>query len=140
MWRLGYNRRSACWPSLVRMCSVMRSMATMLSPLLVGQLVGWLVGWSVGLAQGQWLPVLLEHAPPGCLLPSWCGDGCRMPPRSSPTHRTPAQHLHRPSSTHAPQGMMTSACRRLGATNESNAGFTNLVYCGAGRDRSSTHV
>jgi len=28
-----------------------------------------------------------------------------------------------------PQGMMTSACLRLGATNMSKAGLTNLVYC-----------
>ena len=28
-----------------------------------------------------------------------------------------------------PQGMMTSACFRLGATKVSKAGFTNFVYC-----------
>ena len=28
-----------------------------------------------------------------------------------------------------PHGMMTSACLREGATNASNAGLTNLVYC-----------
>ena len=47
---------------------------------------------------------------------------------SQPPQITPAHQLHL-AFTHRVQGMMTSACRRLGATNESKAGLTNFWYC-----------